>query len=83
MIWKCSEWVVFGESGDDTQIQIWRDPWIPNVVGYMSGIPNPQYVHIEYVGDLILNRPKRLNDTLIRDFFYNDTAKAILQIPLA
>lgn len=67
--------------GDGSTINIWSDPWIPNLANL---IPSPPVVpsDIGMVRDLIIPSQRVWNEPLLRQFFDEALVNHVLAIPL-
>lgn len=66
------------------RINIWCEPWVPTLPGYTPKLKMGSVVeqHINYVSDLINPISHNWKETLICDLFDEESADAILKIPL-
>lgn len=67
--------------GDGTGVKIWSDPWIPRPWSRRVITPRGGNL-LEWVSDLIDPTSGSWDERLVRDTFWVDDARHILQIPL-
>lgn len=67
--------------GDVSQVQIWSDPWIP--MAWSRQVITPRGANLlTHVSELICPISGTWDERLVRDTFWPDDARHILQIPL-
>ena len=67
--------------GDGVDVKIWSDPWIPRPWSRTVNTPRGNNL-LERVSDLINPATGQWDVQLVRDTFWADDARLILQIPL-
>lgn len=67
--------------GNGESVKIWSDPWIPRPWSRRVITPRGNNL-LEYVSDLVDPVTGTWDELLVRDIFWADDARHILQIPL-
>ncbi|WVZ78125.1 hypothetical protein U9M48_025887, partial [Paspalum notatum var. saurae] len=67
--------------GDGTNIQIWSDPWIPNVITRHPCTPRGRTI-LSRVSELIDPTTRSWDKELVNDVFWEEDAKNTLAIPI-
>ena len=68
--------------GNGFNINIWRDPWIPNNANFNISTPEPDSPNVTKVHKLILDNPPRWNDHLLSTIFFAQDRKELAKILL-
>ena len=69
--------------GNEINIKIKYSPWVPNALNFRVQLNSQAPEGIESVSQLLSDKPKRWNETLIDQIFKTQSASLIKQIPLA
>lgn len=78
LIEKCMRWRV----GNEEQINIWEDKWLPSRLTFQVQSPKKILPSIAIVNELLVERGTEWNVNLIQSIFWEEETKAILSIPV-